>query len=699
MFYTASVSIFMANAKFKCPICLKSVGKCPSIQCDICDLWIHQAKCSGLNRKQFEVLCQPNSESWHCPKCLNLILPFPHESKAPAKSSDATPGTMSDELKSLFCDLNDIVTGIETSDDDECEIQFQSNNCSYLNCNEFNSIFSSKPTNFSAFHLNIASMPKHFDELRALLAQLDCKFSLIGITETRNSIALNRVPEQDHDFKIYGYKKFATPTESSVGGVSMYVSDTCPCKPRDDLRHFFYQANNLEAVFVEINQPKRTNIVVGTIYKHPCMSVNTFNSDFLKPLLHKISSEKKQILLLGDFNINLLKSNEDPEVMSFLDIMGSSLILPQILLPTRVAERTKTLIDNIFSSPTGSGTIAGNLCYSISDHLPQFCLFTSLEPGGTGQDGPSYQHDWSKFDQEDFVLDFLSIDWDTLFERFSLNPDQCFNVFNDKMKVLIDQHVPTVKLTKRQLKSKLKPWLTSGILRSISKRDYFYRKFLKASDASAKAQFFDSYKSYRNLIVTLIRQSKVNHYTSYFDHHSNNIQKVWSGVRDLISLKSNSKGSPISLDIGDMVTSKPETVANCFNDFFTNIAEKIRSKMTPAHNHFSSYMKNPNQSSLDLAPTTPEEVIEIISSFSTSKSTGPNSIPVRILKLLKHDISKPIATLINRSFEEGVFPSALKVSKVVPVYKNKGSPLEVSNYRPISLLSNIEKIFEKIMHN
>jgi len=61
------------------------------------------------------------------------------------------------------------------------------------------------------------------------------------------------------------------------------------------------------------------------------MSVNLFNSDYLKPLLHKIMSEKKQILLLGDFNINFLKCDDEPEVTSFMDIMSSNLILPQIL--------------------------------------------------------------------------------------------------------------------------------------------------------------------------------------------------------------------------------------------------------------------------------------------------------------------------------------------------------------------------------
>ena len=86
--------------------------------------------------------------------------------------------------------------------------------------------------------------------------------------------------------------------------------------------------------------------------------------------------------------------------------------------------------------------------------------------------------------------------------------------------------------------------------------------------------------------------------------------------------------------------------------------------------------------------------------FSATKSNGPNSIPVRILKLICDDISVPISKLINRSFETGTFLNLLKTSKKsYLLYKNKGSLLEVSNYRPISLLSNIEKIYEKVMNS
>jgi hypothetical protein len=99
-----------------------------------------------------------------------------------------------------------------------------------------------------------------------------------------------------------------------------------------------------------------------------------------------------------------------------------------------------------------------------------------------------------------------------------------------------------------------------------------------------------------------------------------------------------------------------------------------------------------------LSPVTPDEFSNSNLSLSSNNWSGPNSIPIKILKLIHQDISFPLSNIINLSFTKGRFPSTLKLSKVIPVFK-KGSPLESSNYRPISLLSNIEKIFEKLMHS
>ena len=81
-----------------------------------------------------------------------------------------------------------------------------------------------------------------------------------------------------------------------------------------------------------------------------------------------------------------------------------------------------------------------------------------------------------------------------------------------------------------------------------------------------------------------------------------------------------------------------------------------------------------------------------------NKSVGPNSIPIIILKLLKNNISSHLADIFNIPFSTEVFPTILKVAKVVSVNK-KDSKLNFSNYRPIPLLSNIEKILEKLRYN
>ena len=88
----------------------------------------------------------------------------------------------------------------------------------------------------------------------------------------------------------------------------------------------------------------------------------------------------------------------------------------------------------------------------------------------------------------------------------------------------------------------------------------------------------------------------------------------------------------------------------------------------------------------------------MIKTFNVNKAIGPNSILVTILKEIKKEISEPLSSLINLSFDTGEFPNCLKLAKVIPVYK-KGDQQECNNYRPISLLSNISKLIEKLLYN
>ena len=107
-------------------------------------------------------------------------------------------------------------------------------------------------------------------------------------------------------------------------------------------------------------------------------------------------------------------------------------------------------------------------------------------------------------------------------------------------------------------------------------------------------------------------------------------------------------------------------------------------------------MKNRNQLNFLIAHISNEEVLGIINKLE-NKSTGPQSIPIKLLKLIPDLILIPLCTIINQSFITGKYPDALKISKVIPIHKS-GATCNLNNYRPISLLSIFDKIMEKVMH-
>ena len=226
----------------------------------------------------------------------------------------------------------------------------------------------------------------------------------------------------------------------------LYISNNLAYEPRKDLDSMLYYPSLLESTFAEISCPNSTNTIVGSIYKHPLLSLDEF-SKLLEPLLNKINKENKQILLLGDFNINLLNAPSDSNILSYLNNFGSHFLIPNIFLPTRITDHSMTLIDNIFSSISEKHSFSGNLLYSISDHLPQFHLVCGSS--NKSKPGKSFRKDWKNFDQNNFILDFLGIDWANKLYHIT-DVDQAFKTFYDLVQNLIDQHVPTVIVTKRQ---------------------------------------------------------------------------------------------------------------------------------------------------------------------------------------------------------------------------------------------------------
>ena len=523
----------------------------------------------------------------------------------------------------------------------------------------------------------------------------ESKFDIIGLTETKIK---NSIPT--FNIELDGYKHYLSPTEAEKGGAILYVKEHYICKRRPNLEKIFYKSKQLESVFIEICNKNKKNIIIGCIYRHPSMELNLFNNDFLSPLLKKLDNENKQLFLIGDFNINLMNVNSNPETSFFFERVCSSLLVPHIIFPTRCTSHSNTLIDNIYSNCTNfQEGISGNLTVAISDHLPQFLfldLETYLQPNYSE---PKFTRDFKKFNKEDFLLDYLSIDFDDIFKK-NLDLNTTFNNCMDQIDNLVNQHIPLRQMNKREMKNNIKPWITPGIQNSMRRRDTLYRKYLQAKNPISKNKLKDEYKSLRNSIISLCKLSKKTHFSNFFEINSNNLKLTWNGIQQIINLKSKKSSSPSCISVNNNIMYNEKDMANSFNEFFTSVAGKLKSKIFRDEKiDFNKYLVNSCNQSFFISPTSSEEVINVINKLNPSKTSGPNSIHHKILLLIHQTFSSTLARLINLSFKNGIYFERLKISQVLPIYKNSDNPMDMNSYRPISLLSNINKIVEKIMHN
>ena len=408
-------------------------------------------------------------------------------------------------------------------------------------------------------------------------------------------------------------------------------------------------------------------------------------------VLSKLEKSNKTIFLMGDFNLNLLSYEHHTETNNFINSMVSHYLLPYILHSTRVTDHSSTVIDNIFSNVTEYETISGNIINQIADHFAQFLLLKRINIKYKNTN--FYQYNYSNFNKENFVEEFSNINWNKL-ENDEEDVDSKFTFFYNELSRCVKTHAPLTRVSLKALSFRNKPWITARIQRMMSKRDKYFRKFRKTK--SCDVEYL--YKKFRNKVVLETRKNRIDYFHNYFNTHKNNMKKLWSGIRPIGNISDNKTGVNISHLLQDgKAIDDPQKMANIFNKFFVNISKKITSAIPRTRKSPLDYLKHSNDKSFFLSSVAPEEVECLINSLQDGKAAGPYSIPVKLLKIISHQISIPFCMIINDSFLPGIFPNKLKIAKVIALYK-KDSRDNPTNYRPISLLSVFSKLIKKIMY-
>ena len=174
--------------------------------------------------------------------------------------------------------------------------------------NELNSYRANKKYESLYLHLSISSLSYYCDDLSSLINNLKAKPKIIIISECRIKKKKPTLPNSD----LTNYVHEQTLTEASKGGTLLSISEELNYKIRKDLK--MYKAKELESTFIEIIKKKRKNLIVGCIYKHPTLNNQDFIDSYILPLLEKLSYENKQVMFMGNFNMNLLNYNTNKRI-------------------------------------------------------------------------------------------------------------------------------------------------------------------------------------------------------------------------------------------------------------------------------------------------------------------------------------------------------------------------------------------------
>ena len=413
-----------------------------------------------------------------------------------------------------------------------------------------------KKDSFSVLHINIVSLSAHIDDLRTLLSFLDYPFDIIGISETK----IRDDSHQITNLSLDGYSFEFTSTESHFGGVGLFVKNGINYKKRDDLSKSYRDIS--ESIFIELTGDNGKKLVVGCIYRHPSPPVSEFIKLFLNCLFEKIGRERKKTILLGDFNIDLLKFDSHSGTRDYYDLLSANGFRPLIYQPSRVSSKSATLIDNIFINDIETYSNGGNITTSISDHFPQFCLLDIFEKSSNPKEvkfGRTYKH----FNQNEFENELKAINWNQILENKS--SDEAFEIFFKTIERLLDEMAPIRRLTKKEIDLLKKPWVTFGLLKSMDERDRAHKQYAIEKDQIIKAKLWEDYRAKRNLVKILNRNSKRDYYASFFEENQSNIKRTWEGIREIVNISKKSKVSPTSINYKNEVKTNKQDMAKALN--------------------------------------------------------------------------------------------------------------------------------------
>lgn len=546
------------------------------------------------------------------------------------------------------------------------------NCCTYHDYDSFNiSVSKLNPNKFmAALHLNLRSIRDKGDDLREFLENMDISFNVLMFTETW--LTQSEKPPQLEGYTYQGI----TRTNGRGGGVAMYL--------REHLQYEVISSFTTTNEHIECLTVCLKSFYVCVIYRPPNGNKTPF-FEFTDELLNYLTNTGSKFLIMGDLNINMLGNDTNArELKRTLYAYGCENF---INLATRITADSATLLDVAITNAPGTSSYAGLLSVDISDHLPIFCFLPMTNDKSIKMGVCTYRNI-----NPNSLAHFRSLiqktNWEPIFQQSDVN--KAYNNFYASFMSCYELAFP-IKTTKRTRKKKIrKPWITRALLNKIAAKNNMYHSFVKTRDPQKFAEF----KKYRNKLNAELRYAKICYYENLFSQVANDKKKFWQAVNNLAQRKNDA--APIVVTTNQGILNDDEA-ANMLNHQFIRSGE-YSSTVRYEHPSVDAYKKKTSSSnSIVLAPATEHELSNIMRNLKNNAAAGYDDIKPAAVKYVMDIICSPLTHVINCMLEQGVFPEALKLARVCPVHKG-GTDYTFNNYRPISVLPVMSKIFETVIN-
>lgn len=504
--------------------------------------------------------------------------------------------------------------------------------------------------NFKIAHVNARSLFTGFDAFRDSILEND--FDIMGVSETWLT---SQLPSQAVDvpgFKLLRQDRVAR----RGGGVAAYIRENISSKIVENIK----SPTEIECLLVEI-KTTFCHFLLGVIYRSPSTNIGVL-TEFLEELLPTLLLKYEKLIFLGDLNIDHTFEN------NVIDIFGSYDFTQIISEPTRISKTSQKILDVIYTNFPDKIIASGTLNADIfSDHCIIHCTL-KVKVTLNSLTYVTYR-DYKYFLKSCFLQDLQNLNWDDIF--YINDIDSKLYLFNYNVIKLFDKHAPLVT---KKLTKKFSRWLTENIKKLMKKRDVSLTKFkLTKLDAD-----WEAYRQFRNFCVSAIKKEKA----AFLNKINNNNKMLWKTLNKF-GLRSR-ENTHIPSHLNDV---------NKINDYFLSVFNS-----NPPHDQTLNYYLQSTYSKelkFSLQLPTVNEIHDIIFDLQ-SNATGFDGINAKMLKFCSPFIDKYITHILNCCLESGYYPVHWKITLVKPLPK-VSEPQNYSDLRPISIISTLSKILEKVI--